>query len=88
MTYMIVEHFKDAAAVYRRFAENGRMMPDGLHYVSSWIDEKMERCFQVMETDSRALLDEWMANWSDLMDFEVYVTISSAEAQKRMALKP
>jgi len=84
MTYMVVERFKDAVAVYRRFRDRGRMAPEGLVYVSSWVDEKLERCFQLMETDDRALLDEWIANWSDLVDFEVYPVISSAEAAEHV----
>ncbi len=79
---MVVEHFKDVAAVYRRFGERGRMMPAGLVYISSWIDEKLERCFQLMETPDRALLDEWMSKWTDLMDFEVYPVITSQEAAR------
>jgi uncharacterized protein DUF3303 len=82
--YMVVEHFKDAPAVYRRFRERGRMAPDGLTYVSSWVDEKIERCFQIMETHDRRLLDQWMANWSDVTDFEVYPVITSAEAVERI----
>jgi hypothetical protein len=82
--YMVVEHFKDAPAVYRRFRERGRMAPEGLVYVSSWVDEKLERCFQVMETDDRRLLDEGMANWSDLTDFEVYPVITSKEAAEKI----
>ena len=58
-------------------------MPDGLGYVQSWTDDKMERCFQLMETENRALLDEWMAQWSDLIDFEVHVVVSSSEAAQR-----
>jgi hypothetical protein len=82
--YMVVEHFKDTAAVYRRFRDRGRMAPDGLLYVSSWIDEKLERCYQLMETHDPTLLDEWMANWNDLTDFEVYPVITSTEAAKRI----
>ena len=82
--YMIVEHFKDAPAIYQRFQECGRMAPEGLTYVSSWVEEGMKRCFQLMETDDRALLDEWIRNWSDLTDFEVYPVITSAEAAERM----
>jgi Protein of unknown function (DUF3303) len=65
--YMVVEHFKnkDAVAVYRRFKESGRMAAEGLMYVSSWVDDKLERCYQLMETHDRRLLDEWMANWSN-----------------------
>lgn len=84
---MVVEHFKnrDAAAVYRRFRERGRMAPEGLVYVSSWVDEKLEGCYQLMETHDRKLLDEWMVNWNDLVDFEVHVVITSKEATERMA---
>lgn len=84
--YMIVEHFrnKDAVAVYRRFRERGRMAPEGLLYVSSWVDEKFERCYQLMETHDRKQLDEWMANWKDLVDFEVYPVITSKEAAEKM----
>jgi len=82
--YMVVEHFKDAPAIYQRFRERGRMAPDGLVYVSSWVDEKLERCFQLMETDDPRLLDEWMANWSDLTDFETYPVITSKEAAERV----
>jgi uncharacterized protein DUF3303 len=80
--YMVVEHFKnkDAIPVYRRFRECGRMAPQGLLYVSSWVDENFERCYQLMETQDRSLLDEWMANWDDLVDFEVYPVITSQEA--------
>jgi hypothetical protein len=83
--YMVVEHFRDAPAVYRRFRERGRMAPEGLRYVASWVDEQIERCFQVMETDDRRLLDQWMANWSDLTDFEVYPVMTSAEAAEKIA---
>ncbi|TAH37927.1 MAG: DUF3303 domain-containing protein [Planctomycetota bacterium] len=84
---MVVEHFKDgdAVAVYRRFREQGRMAPEGLVYVASWVDAGLERCYQLMETDDRALLDEWTARWSDLVDFEVHPVISSQEAAERVA---
>ena len=83
--YMVFERFKDAPAVYRRFRDHGRMMPDGLSYLSSWVDEKLERCYQVMETHDRRLFEEWMANWTDLMDFEVVPVITSAQARERVA---
>jgi hypothetical protein len=83
---MIVEHFRngDAGPVYHRFRTNGRMAPDGLTYVSSWVDERLERCYQVMETHDRALLDQWIANWADLVEFEVHPVITSAEAAARI----
>jgi hypothetical protein len=84
---MIVEHFKnrDPVPVYQRFRDRGRLAPEGLRYVSSWIDEKLERCFQLMETSEPKLLDEWIANWSDIVEFEVYSVISSTEVAERIS---
>jgi hypothetical protein len=86
MMYMIIEHFRhgDAAPVYHRFRAQGRMAPEGLTYVASWVDEPLHTCYQVMETDDPALLDQWMANWRDLVDFEVHPVITSAEASARI----
>jgi hypothetical protein len=85
--YLVIEHFRnrDPIPVYRRFRAQGRLMPDGLEYVSSWITEDLARCYQVMEASDRALLDQWIANWSDVMDFEVFPVLSSAEVQARLA---
>jgi Protein of unknown function (DUF3303) len=87
MLYMIIERFKkgDPVPVYRRFRERGRLMPDGVKYVSSWVTEDMGRCYQVMESDDRKLLDQWIAGWSDLIDFEVLPVVTSAEAVDRIA---
>jgi hypothetical protein len=84
---MVVEHFKggDALPVYRRFRERGRLAAPGLTYVSSWVDSKLERCYQLMETDDPQLLDDWIAHWNDIVDFEVYPVITSAEAAERIA---
>jgi len=89
MHYMIIEHFKngDPLPVYRRFRDHGRLAPEGLHYISSWVDEKFETCFQVMETDDPALLDQWLANWSDIVSFEVHTVVPSKEAAERLAPK-
>ncbi len=87
MLYMIVEHFRngDAAPVYARFRARGRLAPEGLRYVASWVTGDMAHCYQVMETEDRALLDAWMAAWSDLVEFEVHPVITSAEAATRAA---
>ena len=87
MLYMIIEHFKnqDPVPVYRRFRDHGRLAPEGLQYVSSWVDEGLERCFQLMETDDRKLLDEWIVNWSDIVEFEIYPVISSKAAAEKIA---
>lgn len=86
MHYMIIEHFRsgDARPVYARFRERGRLAPDGLRYVGSWVTDDLARCYQVMECDDRALLDQWMAAWSDLVDFEVIPVVTSAEASARV----
>jgi uncharacterized protein DUF3303 len=81
---MLVERFVHGARpVYERAAERGRLLPPGLVYVDSWVDERLERCFQLMETDDPSLLDQWTAAWSDLVTFEVVPVIGSAEAAAR-----
>jgi hypothetical protein len=89
MLYMIIERFKnqDATAVYRRFRDHGRMAPEGLEYVSSWVDMKMERCFQIMETADPKLMVEWIGNWKDLVEFEVVPVMTSADAVQAMRSK-
>ncbi len=84
--YLVIEHFRngDAAPVYRRFREQGRLAPEGLRYISSWVTEQMDRCYQLMETEDRTLLDQWMANWNDLLEFEVHPVISSQEVAEKM----
>ncbi len=73
MLFMVIEHFKnsDAKPIYTRLAEKGRLMPEGLRYVGSWIEPSFARCFQVMECDDERLLHEWAANWSDLAGLRV-----------------
>jgi hypothetical protein len=87
MLYMIVERFRpgQAPAVYRRARDRGRMLPPGLAYVSSWVEPDFSRCFQLMECDDPALIDRWIAEWADLVDFEIVPVISSAEASERIA---
>ena len=89
MTFMVIEHFRggDALPVYRRFRDRGRMAPDGLRYVSSWVTEDLQRCFQVMECEDRSLLDAWMSRWTDLVEFEIVPVMTSAEAQAAVAPK-
>ena len=86
MQYMIVERFHDPVQVYERLRVKGRQAPAGLTYIDSWVDEDLEWCFQLMETADPKLLDVWMENWSDLVEFEIHPVTSSAEAAAR-ALK-
>jgi hypothetical protein len=82
MLFMVIERFKnrDAKAVYSRFKEKGRMMPDGLTYVGSWVEDNFDRCFQLMECDDPHLFHQWLVHWEDLGDFEIVHVVSSAEA--------
>jgi len=83
--FMIIEQFRggDPKPVYERFRERGRLAPEGLRYINSWVTSDLTRCYQVMECEDRALLDEWIAAWKDLIDFEVHPVITSAEAAAR-----
>ena len=71
--FLVIEHFAPGAKeqVYERFRAKGRMLPDGLVYIDSWLEKNGDRCFQLMETNDRALFDLWIQNWSDLVQFEI-----------------
>lgn len=90
MLFMVIEHFRPGRArdVYRRFRERGRMAPDGLRYVSSWVDLKFERCFQVMEAENEALFGEWTPHWDHLIEFEIVPVRTSAEAAAAIGNEP
>lgn len=84
--YMVIEEYRlGSGPVYERAARQGRMLPEGLRYIDSWIvdDGRLNRCFQLMETDSPELLDVWRARWADLVDFDVLPVITSSEAAQR-----
>ena len=87
MLFMVIERFKngDAVPVYRRFRDHGRLAPDGVTYVSSWVSSDLTCCYQIMESPDRALLDQWLARWADLVDFEVVPVVTSAEAAASVA---
>jgi hypothetical protein len=88
MLFMVIERFRDrdAKAVYGRFRDSGRMMPDGLKYVGSWIEANFDRCFQLMECDDARLLQEWILNWGDFVEFEIVPVVPSD--QTRAAIQP
>lgn len=87
MLYLIVERFRDGDArpVYRRFRDQGRLAPEGLRYLASFVTQDFARCYQVMECEDRALLEQWMARWQDLTDFEVIPVMTSADAVAAIA---
>jgi hypothetical protein len=90
MLFMVIETFRhnDAAAVYRRLREKGRMLPDGLRYVDSWVEVNGNRCFQLMACDDVRLFQDWMAHWNDLVDFEIVAIHSSQDAAAVYQTKP
>lgn len=87
MLFMIIEDFRagEAAPVYERFRKHGRLAPDGLRYVASWVTRDLKRCFQVMECEDVSLLDTWMSHWRDLVDFQVIPIVTSSEAASMFA---
>jgi hypothetical protein len=87
MLFMVIEHFRnrDPVPVYRRFRDRGRLAPDGLHYVASWVTADHAVCYQVMECENRALLDQWIAHWADLVEFDVVPVTTSAEVVAALA---
>jgi hypothetical protein len=89
MLFMVIETFRDgnAAAVYRRFREKGRMLPDGLTYVDSWVEASFDRCFQLMECSDTRLLQQWVAQWQDLVDFEIVPVTTSKEASEAISAR-
>ena len=85
MLYLVIETFTQGPRpVYARAAARGRLLPAGLVYLDSWIDERgFDRCFQLMETEDPSLFDAWIDEWRDLVEFEVVPVIDSAEAATR-----
>jgi hypothetical protein len=82
MLFMVIERFKEpgAVAVYRRARDQGRLLPEGLQYVASWVERDFTRCFQLMQTEDASLLEVWASRWQDLVDFEIIPVRTSAEA--------
>jgi hypothetical protein len=89
MLFMVIEQFRDGKAqeVYRRFAEKGRMLPEGLNYIDSWVELNTGRCFQLMETADADLFQLWTAQWQDLVTFEIVPVVASKEAAEAMTSK-
>ena len=87
MLFMVIEKFRnqDARAIYRRFRDRGRMMPDGLGFVSSWVSADLGRCFQVMEATDVTLLQHWVTRWSDLIDFEIVPVVPGKDTATALA---
>lgn len=83
-TYMIIENYKPGKTeeIYNRFSEKGRMLPSGVEFIDSWIEENLQKCYQVMRSETLEKINEWIDNWKDLVDFEIIPVINSSEASK------
>ena len=81
---MVIETFKDRNEIYHRLAERGRMMPAGLNYLSSWVQTDFKKCFQLMETEDFTIFDDWIANWNDLVEFEIIPVMTSKEGSEKV----
>lgn len=86
MLYMIIEKFHPGKikALYKRFEEKGRMLPEGVTYINSWIDTPVTICYQVMESDAEEKIHTWISRWNDLADFEVIPVLTSEEAKQKV----
>ena len=86
MLFMVIERFRnrDPRPIYKRLADEGRHMPEGLTYVSSWIEANFDRCWQLMECDDPRLFQEWVAYWSDLMECEIVPVTPSKDMVELM----
>jgi len=82
LLFMVIERLKDPKAVYRRVREKGRMLPEGLKYIGSWVEAGYNRCFQLMECDDAGLFEKWVVQWRDLVDFEIVPVIESRQARR------
>ena len=79
MHFMVIEHFRRGARpVYERFGQSGRLMPEGLEFVASWVTVDLRRCFQLMECDDITLLQAWVAGWEDLAEFEIVPVVDGS----------
>jgi 2-hydroxy-3-keto-5-methylthiopentenyl-1-phosphate phosphatase len=89
MLYMIIETFHPGKVkqLYKRFEEKGRLMPEGVQYINSWINEDVTTCYQVMESDTEKKIYEWIQNWIDLSDFKVIPVITSPQAKEKVFAK-
>jgi len=88
MLFMIIERFKDndMLPTYRRLRDGGRMLPDGLTYLDSWVEPNFSRCFQLMETDDLRLLQEWILMWRGSgTTFEIVPVVRSKETREVVA---
>jgi hypothetical protein len=86
MLYMVIEkfHIEKVKELYRRFEEKGRMLPEGVNYINSWINDDVTICYPVMESNTKEKIDEWISHWDDLANFEVIPVITSSQAKEKV----
>lgn len=85
MLFMIIERFKDndMLPIYKRISDEGKMFPEGLKYIDSWIEPNFSRCFQLMSCDDLCLLQEWILKWRGSgASFEIVPVVNSKDTRK------
>jgi len=72
--YMVVERFKPGLMEknYEVYNSQGRMFPEGLYYLNSWVNAGNNVCFQLMESNDPSLFEEWFEKWEEFVEFELY----------------
>ncbi len=88
MLFMVIERFaeNDMIPIYKQVRSQGRMLPDGLEYVDSWVEANFARCFQLMRCDDLRLFQEWVLKWRGSgATFEVVPVVSSKETREIVA---
>lgn len=85
-TYLVIENYKSGKTklIYERFKKKGRMLPDGVEYENSWVEENLQKCYQIMKSENIEKLNEWISNWKDLVDFEVKRVLTTDQVNNRL----
>jgi hypothetical protein len=87
MLFMVIERFRnqDARAVYRRLRDKGRALPEGVTFISSHVSADLARCFQLLEASDATLLQRWVADWSELVEFEIVPVAAGGDTAAALA---
>jgi hypothetical protein len=88
MLFMIIERFRDndMIPIYKQVRDGGRMLPEGLKYIDSWVEPNFSRCFQLMECHDLRLLQEWTLQWRGFdVTFEIVPVVTSKNTREVVA---
>jgi len=88
MLFMVIERFKnnDMLPIYKRVRDDGRLLPDGLLYLDSWVEPNFARCFQLKECDDLRLFQQWSLQWRGSgATFEIVPVVPSKDTRDVVA---